>query len=72
MIFFHVMTYLNLGLPVPLGASGNEKSPSLTVTGDPAGLLDTEPLLRSFVNNKIPQNYINVIIAVVTHHYDCD
>ena len=30
------MTYLDLGPPVPLGASVDEKSPSLTVTGDPA------------------------------------
>ena len=29
--------YLDLGPPVPLGASGDEKSPSLTVTGDPVG-----------------------------------
>ena len=26
-----------LGPPVPLGASGDEKPPSITVTGDPAG-----------------------------------
>ena len=31
------MTYLDLGPPVPLGASGDEKLPSLTVIGDPAG-----------------------------------
>ena len=39
MLFFALQTiflYLDLGPPVPLGASGDEKSPSLTVTGDPA------------------------------------
>ena len=36
------MTYLDLGPPVPLGASGDEKSPSLTVTGDPAGSMPAD------------------------------
>ena len=30
-------SYLDSGLLFPLGPSGDEKSPSLTVTGDPAG-----------------------------------
>ena len=34
------MTYL--GPPVPLGASGDEKSPSLTVTDDPAGSMPAD------------------------------
>ena len=29
-----ILTYLELGPPVPLGASGDGKSPSLTVNGD--------------------------------------
>ena len=33
----NLITYLDLGPPVPLGASVDEKSPSLTVTGGPAG-----------------------------------
>ena len=32
-----ICTYLDLGPLVPLGASGDEKSPSIMVTGDPAG-----------------------------------
>ena len=36
-LFYKVSYLLSLGPPVPLGASGDEKSPSLTVTGDPAG-----------------------------------
>ena len=32
------LTYLDLGPPVPLGASGDEKPPPITVSGDPAGL----------------------------------
>ena len=36
-IILRCITYLELGQPVPLGTSGDEKSPSLTVTGDPAG-----------------------------------
>ena len=36
------MTYLDLGPPVPLGASGDEKPPSITVTGDPAGSMPAD------------------------------
>ena len=32
-----IVTYLDVGPPVPLGASGDEKSTSHAVTGDPAG-----------------------------------
>ena len=35
-------TYLDLGPPVPLGASGDEKPPSITVTGDPAGSMPAD------------------------------
>ena len=35
-------TYLDLGPSVPLGASGDEKSPSITVTGDPAGSMPAD------------------------------
>ena len=31
-----------LGSPVPLGASGDEKPPSITVTGDPAGSMPSD------------------------------
>ena len=37
MLHMCVMTYLDLGPPVSLGASGDENSQSLTDTGDPAG-----------------------------------
>ena len=36
------LTYLDLGYPVPLGASGDEKPPSITVTGDPAGSMPSD------------------------------
>ena len=36
------VTYLDLGPPVPLGASGDEKPPSITVTGDPAGSMPAD------------------------------
>ena len=44
------LTYLDLGPPVPLGASGDEKPPCITVTGDPAGSMpaDTHLLLVFF------------------------
>ena len=35
-------SYSYLVPPVPLGASGDEKSPSLTVTGDPAGSMPAD------------------------------
>ena len=34
---YQKLAYLDLGPPVPLGASGDEKSPSPTVTDDPVG-----------------------------------
>ena len=37
-----VYTYLDLGPPVPLGASGDEKPPPITVTGDPAGSMPAD------------------------------
>ena len=42
---------LNLGPPVPLGASGDGKSPSISVTGDPAGSMpaDTSISSRSYL-----------------------
>ena len=36
-----VNTALDLGQPVPLGASGDEKSP-VSVTGDPAGSMPAD------------------------------
>ena len=39
---FCPVTYLDLGSPVPLGASGDEKSPSITVSGDPAGSMPAD------------------------------
>ena len=36
------ITYLDLGPPVPQGASGDEKPPSITVTGDPAGSMPAD------------------------------
>ena len=33
----NTLLYLDLGMSVPLGASGDEKPPSSTVTGDPSG-----------------------------------
>ena len=39
---------LDLGPPVPLGASGDEKPPSITVTGDPAGSMPADTHLFSF------------------------
>ena len=35
--FSSLQSYFDLGPPVPLGASGDEKPPSITVTGDPVG-----------------------------------
>ena len=35
-------TYLDLGPPVPLGASGDQEPPSITVTGDPAGSMPAD------------------------------
>ena len=47
------VTYL--GLPVPLGASGDEKSPSITVTGDPAGPMPADThLLEVFFEGATP------------------
>ena len=34
--------YLDLGLPVPPGASGDEKPPSIMVTGDPTGSMPAD------------------------------
>ena len=36
------VTFLDLVPPVPLGASGDEKSPSVSVTGDPAGSMSAD------------------------------
>ena len=38
----HALTYLDLGPPVPLRASGDEKPPSITVTGDPSGSMPAD------------------------------
>ena len=38
----YILTYLVLGPPVPLEASGDEKYPFLTVTGDPAGSMPAD------------------------------
>ena len=47
-ITFEVLLRLYLGPSVPLGASGDEKSPSLSVTGDPAGSMPADThLFRS-------------------------
>ena len=44
-----VASYIDLGLPVPLGPSGDEKSPSVMVTGDPVGSMPTDThLFRVF------------------------
>ena len=39
---FYILIYIDLGPPVPLGASGDEKSPSVSVTGDPAGSMPAD------------------------------
>ena len=39
---FWSFTFLDLGPPVPLGASGDEKPPSITVTGDPVGSMPAD------------------------------
>ena len=41
-VYKDALTYLDLGPPVPLGASGDEKPPSITVTGDPAGSMPAD------------------------------
>ena len=49
------LTYLDLVPPVPLGASGNEKSPSITVAGDPAGSMPTDThLFQVFFECTLP------------------
>ena len=51
----HYLPYLDFGPPVPLGAMDDEKSPSLTVTGDPAGSMpaDTD-LFQVFFECTLP------------------
>ena len=47
------LTYLDLGPPVPLGTSGDEKPPSITVTGDPAGSMPADThLFKVFVQGE--------------------
>ena len=41
-VYKYALTYLDLCPPVPLGASGDEKPPYITVTGDPAGSMPTD------------------------------
>ncbi len=41
-VYKDAQTYLELGPPVPLGASGDEKPPSVTVTGDPGGSMPAD------------------------------
>ena len=49
---FHILIYIDLGPPVPLGASGDEKSPSVSVTGDPAGSMPADThLFQVFVES---------------------
>ena len=52
LILFLNQSYLDLGPHVPLGASGNEKSRSLTVTGDPASSMPADThLFQIFVDS---------------------
>ena len=46
LVVLHITSiYLDLGPPVPFGALGNEKSPSVSVTGDPAGPMPADTYL---------------------------
>ena len=49
------LLFLDLVPPVPLGASGDEKSPSFTVTGDPAGSMPADThLFQVFLKCTLP------------------
>ena len=62
---FHILIYIDLGpLSVPLGASDDEQSPSLTVGGDPAGSMPADTHLFQVFFGSTSLRLLVVSVAV--------